>query len=244
MQVTVATITLERGDNAGPMLRAMESLAAQGYAACVGDGGSSPDFVDRLRAMGHHVEQPGRHLRGQMESAFRAAAERGTHVFYFESDKVQFVETRLGSTIRQYRSRGLDFATIGRTRKDWYTFPAAQVEIERAQSTLIGGMLGIPGDWVAGPVLLRSDHVATLADSRWDGTSRHGWGVPWYLLGRAWRDGLKVGLIRTAPGVEPSARHEFNPGYRFYQANSILGSFYEGAGVDYDWRDPQGARES
>lgn len=45
------------------------------------------------------------------------------------------------------------------------------------------------------------------------------------------------------PGVEPDARSEFNPGYRFYQANSILGSFYEGAGVDYDWRGPAGERE-
>jgi hypothetical protein len=99
MQVTVATITLERGDNAAPMLRAMQSLADQGYSACVGDGGSSAEFVDRLRAMGHHVEQPGRHLRGQMESAFRAAAERGTHVFYFESDKVT------GTPSRRRRSR-------------------------------------------------------------------------------------------------------------------------------------------
>lgn len=243
MRVTVATITLERGDNAAPMVRAMQSLADQGYSACVGDGGSSPEFVERLRAMGHDVEQPGRHLRGQMESAFRAAAERGTHVLYFESDKVTFIENRLAATIRQYRSRGLDFATVGRTRRDWYTFPAPQVEIERAQSTLIGGMVGIPGDWVAGPCLMPSTHVAVLAESRWDGTNRHGWGVPWFVLGRAWKNGLKVGLIKTAPGVESDARSEFNPGYRFYQANSILGSFYEGAGVAYDWRGPAGERE-
>ena len=190
MQVTVATISLERGDNGAPMLRAMQSLADQGYSACVGDGGSSPEFVERLRAMGHHVEQPGLHLRGQMESAFRAAAERGTHVFYFESDKVTFVENRLPATPRQYRSRGLDFATVGRTRRDWYTFPAPQVEIERAQSTLIGGIVGIRGDWVAGPCLMPSAHVAVLAESRWDGTNRHGWGVPWFVLGRAWRNGL------------------------------------------------------
>jgi hypothetical protein len=243
MQVTVATITRERGDNAAPMLRAMRSLADQGYSACVGDGGSSAEFVERLEGMGHHVEQPGRHLRGQMESAFRAAAERGTHVFYFESDKVRFVETRLPATIRQYRSRALDFATVGRTRRDWYSFPGPQVEIERAQSTLIGGMVGIHGDWVAGPCLMPSAHVAVLAESRWDGTDRHGWGVPWFVLGRAWKNGLKVGLIKTAPGVEPDARSEFNPGYRFYQANSILGSFYEGAGIEYDWRGPAGDRE-
>ncbi len=81
-----------------------------------------------------------------------------------------------------------------------------------------------------------------MAESRWDGIDRHGWGVPWFVLGRAWKNGLKVGLIKTAPGVEPSARSEFNPGYRFYQADSILGSFYEGAGVAYDWRGPAGER--
>ena len=88
-----------------------------------------------------------------------------------------------------------------------------------------------------------STHVAVLAESRWDGTNRHGWGVPWFVLGRAWKNGLRVGLIKTAPGVEPDARSEFNPGYRFYQANSILGSFYEGAGIAYDWRGPAGERE-
>ena len=63
------------------------------------------------------------------------------------------------------------------------------------------------------------------------------------MLGRAWKNGLKVGLIKTAPGVEPDARSEFTPGYRFYQANSLLGSFDEGAGVDSAGRGPAGERE-
>lgn len=243
MDVTVATITLERGDNADRMLRSMEILADQEMYACVGDGGSSPGFVARLRAMGHHVMQPGNRLRGQMEAAFRAASERGTHVLYFESDKVEFARTRLQPTIRQYRARGLDFAVAGRTQRLWNTFPLPQLEIERAQCTLIGAVLGTHGDWIGGPALLPSRHVATLAESRFDGSSRHGWGVPWFLLGRAWATGLSVGIIKTATGVDPSARDEFNPGYRLYQANSILGSFYEGAGIDYDWRGPGGERE-
>lgn len=243
MDVTVATITLEGGDNTARMLSSMESLATQGRYACVGDGGSSSDFVARLRAMGHHVEQPGRGLRGQMESAFRAAAERGSHVLYFESDKVQFARTRIPATIRQYRSRGLDYAVAGRSRALWQTFPLPQLEIERAQCALMGAVLGTAGDWIGGPALLPSEHVATLAESRFDGTDQHGWGVPWFLLGRAWAMGMSVGIVRTATGVDPSARDEFNPGYRLYQANSILGSFYEGAGIAYDWRGPRGRRE-
>jgi hypothetical protein len=244
VRVTIATITLERGDNAERMLTAMESLAEQGLYACAGDGGSSPEFVARLRAMGHSVEQPGRGLRGQMESAFRAAAERGTHVLYFESDKVEFARSRVPATIRQYRARGLDYAVAGRTQRLWRTFPLPQLEIERAQCALMGAVLGRDGDWIGGPALLPSAQVATLADSRFDGTDQHGWGVPWFLLGRAWATGMRVGIVRTATAVDPSARDEFNPGYRLYQANSILGSFYEGAGIDYDWRGPAGQREA
>jgi hypothetical protein len=242
--VTVATIALERGDNVGRMLATLESLAEQQMYACVGDGGSSPGFVARLRDMGHHVEQPGRGLRGQMEAAFRAAAERGTHVLYFESDKVEFARTRVAATIRQYRTRGLDYAVAGRTQRLWATFPLPQLEIERAQCALMGAVLGTPGDWIGGPAVLPSSHVATLSESRFEGTDQHGWGVPWFLLGRAWATGLRVGIVRTATGVDPSARDEFNPGYRLYQANSILGCFYEGAGIAYDWRGPTGRRES
>ena len=244
MDVTVATIALARGDDAERMLAAMANLAEQGWYACVGDGGSSPEFVDRLRAMGHHVEQPGRGLRGQMEAAFEAAAERGTHVLYLESDKVNFARTRVRVTIRQYRARGLDYAVAGRTRRLWETFPLPQLEIERAQCALMGEVLGTAGDWIGGPALLPSSHVATLAESRFYGSDQHGWGVPWFLLGRAWANGLRVGIVKTATGVDPSARNEFNPGYRLYQANSILGCFYEGAGITYDWRGPTGQREA
>ena len=242
MQVTMATIALEGRGSSDLMLGTLACLAEQGYTACVGDGGSSSTFVDTIRGMGHEVRQPGRGLRGQMEAAFTGAAERGTHVFYLESDKLEFAETQLRRTLDRYRARRLDHATIGRDRARFETFPFAQRQIELAQSTLIGDVLGIRGDWVAGPVILPSSHVANLTSSRFYGTDQFGWGVPWFLLGRAWAEGKRIGLINTGSGVHPSAAEEFNPGYRLYQANAILGEFYEGARIPYDWRSANGSR--
>ena len=126
---------------------------------------------------------------------------------------------------------------VGRTKAIFDRFPLAQRTMEIAESTLIGHLLGRPGDWVGGPAVMPAVHVATLADSSLYGTDRHGWGVPWYLLGRAHREHLTIGIIKTGCGPLASNVDEFNPGYRLLQANSILGCFHEGAGVDYDWQE-------
>ena len=235
MQVTVATICCEASGRAGTMLEALSQVASSGLLACVADRDSSEDFLHRIRAMGHKVIRAENGLRGQMEAAFEHAARHGTHVLYFESDKLQFAESGLLPTIERYRRRRLQYAVAGRTKGRLDTFPLAQRVIEVAQSHLMAATLGRPGDWIAGPAMMPSEHVRTLRESSLYGTSAHGWGVPWYLLGRAWRDGLSFGIINTATAVSPDAVDEFNPGYRLHQANSILGSFYEGAGILYDW---------
>ena len=242
MRVAIATIALERHGSGELMLQALAELARQGYRACVGDGGSSSEFVAQVRDMGHDVRQPGRGIRGQIEAALEGARENGTHVLYVESDKFEFVRDRLQDTIDEYVRRDLDYAVIGRAPDDLASFPAPQVEIERAENALIGGVLGLDGDFVAGPVLMPSTHVEHLRESRFYGTDENGWGTNWFLMGRAWLVGLRMGVIETAPGVHPSARDEFNPGYRLYQAYSILGGFYDGAGIAYDWRTSTGAR--
>jgi hypothetical protein len=235
VRVTVATICREKSGQAGTMLAALKQVASHGLRACVADRDSSDHFLRQIEDMGHEVIRARNGLRGQMEAAFEHAAASGSHVLYFESDKLQFAESGVLPTIRRYRRRGLQYAVAGRTKPLLETFPLAQRVIEIAQSELMAATLGRPGDWIGGPALMTSEHVRTLRDSRLYGTSDHGWGVPWYLLGRAWRDGMNIGIIQTATGVSPHAIEEFNPGYRLFQANSILGSFYEGAGVPYDW---------
>jgi hypothetical protein len=235
VQVTVATICREVGGHAHTMLAALRQVSSHGLRACVADRDSSEDFVRQIEAMGHEVVRTHNGLRGQMEAAFEHAAARGSHVLYFESDKLQFAESGLLPTIERYRRRHLEYAVAGRTKPRLDTFPLAQRAIEIAQSHLMSATLGEPGDWIAGPALMPAEHVRTLRDSCLYGSSEHGWGVPWYLLGRAWHDGLNIGIIKTASGVSPHAKTEFNPGYRLHQANSILGSFYEGAGIPYDW---------
>ena len=238
MRVTVASISREAGGDAATMLATLQHLADLGLSACVADRDSSSAFRRRITAMGHDVIPTDNGLRGQMEAAFEGAAKKGSHVLYMESDKLLFATEAARATIARYRRRGLDYAVVGRTRRLFETYPLAQRAIERAQSTLISATVGIPGDWVAGPALMPSEHVATLRDSRFYGAAENGWSVPWYLLGRAWRDGLRVGLVNTAIAVAPLVADEFNPGYRLTQAYSILGGFYEGAGIAYDWREP------
>lgn len=238
MKVTVATISREPSGGADRMMGSLEALAAQGIVACVGDRDSSDAFVDRINGLGHHVIRCANGLRSQMEAAFEQAAGRGSHVLYFESDKLQFAQTAVAATVDSYLQRRLGYAVAGRTPEAFATFPIAQRAIEAAQSELMGATLGAAGDWIGGPALMPSEHVGTLRESRFYGTAEHGWGVPWYLLGRAWRERMAVGIIDTATRVSPHAAEEFNPGYRLFQANSILGSFYEGAGIDYDWIEP------
>jgi hypothetical protein len=242
MRVAIATIALERRGSGRLMLTALAELANQGYRVFVGDGGSSDEFVAGVREMGHEVRQPGRGIRGQIETALEAARDAGTHVLYVESDKLEFVRDRLAKTIDEYVERELDYAVVGRAPADLASFPVPQIEIERAENALMGAVLGIDGDFVAGPALMPSGHVARLRESRFYGTDQNGWGTNWFLLGRAWSTGLRVGVINTAPGVHASARDEFNPGYRLYQAYAILGGFYDGAGIPYDWRTSTGAR--
>jgi hypothetical protein len=235
VQVTVATICREASGQSATMLETLGQIASSGLLACVADSGSSEAFLGKICAMGHKVISTENGLRGQMEAAFEHAARHGTHVLYFESDKLQFAQSALLPTIERYRRRRLQYAVAGRTKDHLDTFPLAQRVIEVAESHLMSATLGRAGDWIAGPALMPSEHVRTLQDSSGYGTSEHGWGVPWYLLGRAWRDGLSIGIINTATAVSPHAVDEFNPGYRLHQANSILGSFYEGAGIPYDW---------
>ena len=115
MRVAIATIALERRGSGDLMLAALAELARQGFRACVGDGGSSDEFVAAVRAMGHDVRQPGRGIRGQIEAALEGASERGSHVLYVESDKLEFVRSALQRTIDEYVARALEYA-VGRPR--------------------------------------------------------------------------------------------------------------------------------
>lgn len=237
MQLSVATICLESRSRAEAMLTSYRALAEQGLPTVAGDGGSSHEFVREVRRLGHRVVQPGRGLRGQMEAALEGAAELGSHVLYVESDKPEFIATQIQPTVARYRRRDLDYAVVGRTKAIFDRFPLAQRTMEIAESTLIGDVLGRPGDWVGGPAVMPGEHVVTLARSSFYGTERYGWGVPWYLLGRAHREGMTIGIIKTGCGPLQVNVDEFNPGYRLLQANAILGCFHDGAGVDYDWQE-------
>ena len=203
-----------RSDARGP-----RRAGGPGIPACVGDGGSSDEFVAAVRAMGHDVGSRGAASAGRSRPRWRARAtgepralrrERQAGVRAVRAAADHRRVRRAGSRVRLGGSRPCGPGRASR---------APQVEIERAENALIGGVLGIEGDFVAGPALMPASHVARLTESAFYGTDQHGWGA-WFLLGRAWATGLRVGVIDTAPGVHPDARDEFNPGYRLYQAYS------------------------
>jgi hypothetical protein len=236
MKVVIASICLEKKGKPDLMLNALRFLADHNYSVCITDGGSSLEFVEKIAAMGHDISVSAKGLRGQMESSLLRAADKGDAVFYCEIDKVEFLTTRLQQAIVKYKQNDLDYAVIGRSKKEFMSFPLAQREIETAENNLISAELNQVGDWVGGPAIMPSSLIKTLQASQLFGTHQNGWGVPWYLLGRAKYKNLKIGTIELGCGVHPSAVNEFNPGYRLYQANQILGCFYEGIGKDYDWQ--------
>ena len=147
-----ATIALEGRGSSDLMLGTLACLAEQGYTACVGDGGSSSTFVDTIRGMGHEVRQPGRGLVGMRPPS--PGGRAWTHVFYLESDKLGVRGDATAPNARSVPSSPARPCTIGRDRAAVRGFRSLSAEIELAQSTLIGDVLGICGDWVAGPVTL------------------------------------------------------------------------------------------
>jgi len=236
-EFAVATICHEYKGNPELMLGSLDWLGTNGYKVFVTDGGSSHGFISKIEKMGHHVLRSERGLRGQMESSLLAAGKGAGHVVYCEIDKYEFLTTRLERTLHLYRESAIEYAVIGRGQQEFMSFPPQQREIETAQNNLIGHELALNGDWVGGPAVMPASHTKALQDSRFFGQVRYGWGVPWYLLARAFANRLKIGVISTGCGVHETARYEFNPGYRLYQANHILGCFYEGLGKHYDWID-------
>jgi hypothetical protein len=236
-KIVIATACLESKGDPELMLAALECLSRKGYDVCVTDGGSSPAFREQIAAMGHDLRISRNGLRGQLESSLIRAGEKGTHVMYCECDKLEFLETRLEETLDRYWHSEFDYAPIGRDAQAYGSFPFVQQSIEACQNRLMSHELQIQGDWVAGPAIMPAAHTLQLHFSRWYGTAQHGWGIPWYLLARAHRENLKIGVIDTACGVHGTATDEFIPSYRLSQANQMLGCFYEGLGKHYDWAD-------
>ncbi|MFC0397984.1 hypothetical protein [Paraburkholderia rhizosphaerae] len=234
-QFAVATFCHEHKGNRDLMLQSLAWLATNGYKVVVADGGSTPQFLREIESMGHRLLRTSDGLRSQKEMSLLGASEAADHVFYCEVDKYEFFTTRLEETLRRYRELPFDYAVIAREQSEFESFPMVQREIEAAESNIIGYELGLAGDYVYGPAIIPSSHVRTLRDSMFYGQTCNGWGVTWYLLARALTDGLTIGTIATGCVVQRQDRGEFNPGHRLYQANHILGCFYEGLGKPYDW---------
>jgi hypothetical protein len=234
-EFAVATFCHEYKGNRDLMLESLAWLSTNHYKVIVADGGSSTQFLSEIESMGHSLLRTSNGLRDQKEISLLGASQVADHVIYCEVDKYEYFTTRLQETMRRYKESTLDYAVVARDRSEFESFPVVQREIEAAENNIIGHELGLAGDYVYGPVIMPASHVVKLRESMFYGQPCNGWGVTWYLLGRALADGLSIGTISSGCAVQREDRNEFNPGHRLYQANHILGCFYEGLGKQYDW---------
>jgi hypothetical protein len=184
-KITVATMTWAHNPHEADLLAAsIESLTRSELPVFVADGGSIEGFTDRLRAFPHVSTVmprlgPGR-LVGQIEAAMAGAAnQKPDYVLYTEPDKQWFFTERLASFLaaaEQYAGAGVILAS--RNAASFATYPAGQQLTESLFNRLAADALGVDGDTLYGPMLVRTDVVEQITDLHQD----VGWGWRPYLM--------------------------------------------------------------
>jgi hypothetical protein len=184
-KITIATMTWAHNPQEADLLAAsIESLTHSDLPVVVADGGSIEGFTDRLRAC-HHVSTviprlgPGR-LVGQIEATLAAAAsQHPEYVLYTEPDKQWFFTERLtGFLAAAEPHAGAGILLASRDAPSFQTFPAGQQLTESLFNRLAGDALGVDGDTLYGPMLIRADLVEHVTDLHED----LGWGWRPYLM--------------------------------------------------------------
>ena len=181
---------------------------------------------------GPRRRQPGRGIRGPDRGGAPSGGASGArHVFYVESDKLEFVRDPAPGHDRQYVARPRLRHHRTRTGATWYTFPrAAGRDRAGREHAHRRHARASPATWSPGPRSCRRPRGGAGGEPVLRHRPARVGQSNWFLLGRAWENGLRVGLIDTAPGVHPSPQTSSTPATAL-PGLRILGAFYEGAGI-------------
>lgn len=229
-QIAIATMTLDQCRNRELMERALHSLAEKGYAAYVADGGSSLEFIDAVKKMGHNIEfVPGGLVCQQKNSIFRAA-QVSPNILYTEPDKFDWINSGLEQSVDEYFARQLEFAAVSRTPEIMATFPEHQQRTENFANDYISRIvLGkIGGDFIYGPKLFISPLAETLNEE--SSNSLKGWQTLMYLVAKAHKRNLKIGQLPYAAKCPMGQRTNDSEEYRIKQMIDNFQGFFIGLG--------------
>ena len=189
----VCTISLARDDDEARLIQAtLEHLSRSGLPVFVADGGSRPDFVDAIRALGDvsvvTSAQPG--LVAQAQAAFAAASTRdAAFLLYLESDKAAFAEQHLANFLgRAGTDQEVGVVLAARSDRSFATFPGVQRSTETRINEMTGATVGCPGDYSYGPFLVNARLLRYVRDA----PASLGWGWRHFLFGIAHRLGYRL----------------------------------------------------
>ena len=205
--VCVVTMAWAREAGEERVLRAsLAALERTGLPVTVADRGNNAAFTEFLRGLRGFsvVASPAGSLVGQVQASLRRAAREGTpFVLYTEPDKEQFFAARLAPFFQKApRDAHVGVVLAARSPASFATFPAIQQYTEGVINHLMGEVIGQPGDYSYGPMLIASSLVPDVLALEPD----VGWGWRHFAVCRALRMGLAVRLVEDHHPCPPEQR--------------------------------------
>ncbi len=225
MRISIATMTWDKKGDSELVLKAQQFLADNGFESYIIDGGSSPEFIEKLKGMGHHVRTSRtRRLGFDIRDAILWAGENADAVLYTEPDKFDWFSVSMDESIRIYREHPFDCLAIGRTEGSFRTFPEFMQRTEGLMNKFIGRVTGLKGDFIYGPKFFSKRLVDELGKLDVD----VGWGTLQYLVGRALGSDMSIDTIFTGADCPESQRENDSASLRMRQLDDNYRGFMLG----------------
>ncbi|MCA9731529.1 hypothetical protein KC799_05345 [candidate division KSB1 bacterium] len=208
-KVAIATITWARNQGEKVLLmETMKILSRQNFPIVVSDGGSTEDFLNYLGTLSN-VRIKRFHSPGICEQSVcslnSAKTYRTDYVLYTESDKKFFLKRQLNNILESVnKQRDWDILIPSRSVTSFQTFPETQRNTEKLINQLAGTMFGKKGDYLYGPLLIKTELIDLLSKLEDD----IGWGWRMYLIGIAISKGYKIKHIELDLPCPPHQRIE------------------------------------
>jgi hypothetical protein len=212
-KIAIATMSWARTAQEAQLLReALCCLAQVKLPVVVTDGGSGLSFVEDLRGFRHftvlQTDQPG--VLAQIKRSLQGALQLGSrYILYTESDKQLFFEHGLGEFLARAPTEGrVGVMVAARSPASFATYPASQQYTETVINQLVGQVIGEPGDFSYGPMLIHRALIPSLEFL----TEDIGWGWRHYILAIARRLGYRIiqctGDLPCPPDQRTDSRSE------------------------------------
>jgi hypothetical protein len=232
--VAIATITLARSESeAGKLQRSLQVLSAGNLPVFVSDGGSPAAFVKAIGALPSVEVRTGTGgLVCQVKDSVGRAAASADLVIYTEPDKEEFFTSGLAALIeRAVECEEASVVIACRDTDSMATFPAGQQKVERAFNDVAAEFLGIPSDFLYGPLALRKK----VAQEILPGSANDlGWGWRPNLIARVLRSGGRVVAHEGYLPCPSDQRDEDDARARLYrlaQLEQNVRGLYAGVGL-------------